>query len=137
MAREIQAVFKASYEIEAKLLGVTDFPPLNRKISEYMESNTDFYGISMGKEIAAIIEVAPNKINTKINSLVVHPRFFRQGLGKKLIQFVLTVFDSELFTVETGLKNEPAIALYKNLGFAEQEQWDTEIGIKKIKLVKN
>jgi ribosomal protein S18 acetylase RimI-like enzyme len=46
------------------------------------------------------------------------------------VQFVFDEFDAELFLVETGAVNAPAIALYEKLGFREIEQWDTEIGIR-------
>ena len=39
--------------------------------------------------------------------------------------------------VETGFDNEPASLLYKSLGFKEVKQWDTEIGIRKIRFEKH
>jgi ribosomal protein S18 acetylase RimI-like enzyme len=50
-----------------------------------------------------------------------------------LIAFVFNEFDSNLFVVETGLENEPAIELYKKFGFEEVKQWDTDHGIRKIR----
>lgn len=138
-ARQIYSLFQASYKIEAELLNVlnfTDFPPLNRKLNEFINCDTEFYGLWKGNEIAAIVEVETNNNNTDIHSLVVHPKYFRQGLGSKLIQFVTNTFDSEIFTVETGVKNIPALRLYLQLGFVEQEQWDTKIGIRIIKFVR-
>ncbi|WP_306424023.1 GNAT family N-acetyltransferase [Patiriisocius marinus] len=70
---------------------------------------------------------------THINSLVVDPRFFRQGIAKKMMEFVFETFDSKLFIVETGLENGPATQLYKKFGFKEVKQWDTDHGIRKIK----
>ena len=65
---------------------------------------------------------------TKINSLVVCPKHFRRGIGRRLVQFVFDEFDAELFVVETGIDNGPAIELYGKLGFKEVKQWDTDIG---------
>ena len=39
--------------------------------------------------------------------------------------------------VETGVENEPAILLYKKFGFKEVKQWDTDHGIRKIRLERN
>jgi ribosomal protein S18 acetylase RimI-like enzyme len=64
---------------------------------------------------------------------VVHPVFFYKGLGSQLMQYALDSFDFKIFTVETGLKNIPAIFLYRKLGFKKQSIFDTSIGIKKIK----
>ncbi|MFT7899794.1 GNAT family N-acetyltransferase [Tenacibaculum ascidiaceicola] len=133
---EIQKVFRASYKIEAKLLNADDFPPLKREVVNYMNSDTEFYGFWKNNEIAAIIEVESSFENTDIHSLVVHPNYFRQGLGKQLTTFVLNNFNSETYTVETGAKNIPAIKLYKQLGFEEQKQWDTEFGIRKVGFIK-
>lgn len=135
-AKEISALFQVSYQIEAELLGVIDFPPLNRKLFDYINCNTDFYGCCKDNKLVAIIEVKSGKKITDIHSLVVHPDHFRQGLGKQLMQFILKLFDSEKFTVETGFKNKPAAELYLKLGFKEQKQWETETGIRKIKFIK-
>ena len=133
---QIREVFQASYRIEAELLGVIDFPPLKRKMIDFINSDTEFYGSWIDGKIVAIVEVKPSDKHTDIHSLVVHPEHFRQGHGKRLIQFVLKTLDSEVYTVETGLKNEPAIKLYTELGFVEQEQWDTDFGVRKVKFIK-
>ena len=52
---------------------------------------------------------------------------------EKLVEFVLNSNDSKLFTVETGLDNEPATTLYKKFNFKEVKQWDTDHGIRKIR----
>ena len=107
-SHKIRDLFQASYRIEAELLKATNFPPLKRELVDFLNSDTLFYGLYIGNEIAAIVEVITHKNKTDIDSLVVHPKYFRQGLGKQLMQFILDTFDSEIFTVETGLANEPA-----------------------------
>ena len=80
-----------------------------------------------------MIEIDYNKDSTLIRSLVVDPYFFRQGIAKKLMEFVLDTFDSKLFVVETGLENGPATKLYETFGFIELKQWETNHGVRKIK----
>ena len=133
IARKIRSLFRASYKIEAELLNATDFPPLNRELAAFLNADTEFYGLYVEDEIAAAVEVETCKNNTHINSLVVHPDYFRQGMGRRLVQFIIDTFDSETFTVETGLENGPATALYKHFGFQEQGQYIAEFGIKKVK----
>ena len=65
---------------------------------------------------------------------MVYPNYFRQGIGTKLVQYVIETYDTKVFTVETGVDNYPAIKLYKNFAFQEQSQWDTDHGIRKIRL---
>ena len=136
VAREIQAIFQRSYRIEANLLGVIDFPPLNRKLLDFANSSTEFFGFFKMGKVAAVIEINPIGLTTEIHSLVVDPAHFRQGLASRLMRFVMNTFDSDRFVVETGLKNRPAINLYKQLGFIELRQWDTDFGIRKIEFEK-
>ena len=135
-AKKIRAVFQLSYAIEAKLLNATDFPPLKRSLENYVNSSNAFYGYFKDQKIAAVVEINHTKNFTHIQSLVVHPSFFRQGIASKLVEFVFENYDSNLFVVETGVDNEPATKLYLNAGFIEVRQWDTEYGIRKIKFEK-
>ena len=66
--------------------------------------------------------------------MVVHPTYFRQGIGSELLTFIFELFVGNTITVETGLANIPAIALYKNFGFKEVDQYDTDHGIRKVRL---
>ncbi|WP_234423347.1 MULTISPECIES: GNAT family N-acetyltransferase [Aquimarina] len=133
VSKKIHSVFQVSYKVEAKLLNVTDFPPLKRSIENYVNSSTQFFGYFKDQELAGVIEIEHNNNFTDINSLVVDPKFFRQGIARKLMEFVFNTFDSDLFVVETGLENRPATKLYKNSGFKEVKQWDTDFGVRKIK----
>ncbi len=132
IAKKIRTLFQASYAIEAVLLKADDFPPLKRPLDDFLNSDTSFYGQWKNDEIAAAVEIKTETNTTSIHSLVVHPNSFRQGLGKKLMTFVLQSFNSENFIVETGVDNKPAIQLYKKLGFREVKQWDTHFGIRKV-----
>ncbi len=133
VAQRIRSVFQLSYKIEAKLLNATDFPPLKRSLESYINSETAFFGYLKDNELAGVIEIEHNNNFTHINSLVVAPNFFRQGIARKLMEFVFNTYDSKLFVVETGLDNGPATELYKKFNFKEVKQWDTDHGIRKIK----
>ena len=102
-----------------------------------MNSNTEFYGFKIDGDLAGVIEIEHNQEFTDINSLVVHPNYFRQGIASHLIEFTLNTFDSSLFVVETGLENWPAIALYQKWGFKAVKQWTPDHGIRKVKLELN
>ena len=136
IALEIRRIFQASYAIEAKMLKAIDFPPLKRTISQFIDSNSEFYAYYMKQNIAGLIEISSNQSITHIQSLVVYPKYFRQGIGKKLVMFVLDTYTSINFTVETGIDNHPAIKLYASLGFEEQNQWDTNHGVRKVRFKK-
>ena len=133
IATKMRIVFQESYAIEAKLLNAVNFPPLQRPVENYIKSTTTFFGYHIKDKIVGIIEVSSNEKTTHINSLVVSPHFFRQGIGRQLMQHILQHFSSKVFTVETGLENIPASKLYTSLGFKEVRQWDTDHGVRKIR----
>ena len=136
IAKEIRAIFQVSYTVEAGILKAVDFPPLKRTVSQFLNSNSEFYAYYLIKNIAGVIEIENHEDLTHIQSLVVYPKYFRNGIGRKLVQFILDTYKSRIFTVETGIDNHPAIKLYKSFGFQEQEQWDTDHGIRKVKFEK-
>ena len=133
IATKMSTIFQVSYAVEAKLLNAVNFPPLQRPLESYIESTTTFFGYHIKDEIVGIIEVSSKEKTTHINSLVVSPRFFRQGIGRNLIDYTLQNFSSKIFTVETGLENIPASKLYTSFHFKEVKQWDTDHGVRKIR----
>ena len=136
IAEEIRAIFQVSYAVEAKMLKAVDFPPLKRTVSQFLKSDSEFYAYYLTKNIAGVIETENDEDLTHIQSLVVYPKYFRNGIGRKLVQFTLDTYRSKLFTVETGIDNNPAIKLYESFGFQELKQWDTNHGIRKIRFEK-
>jgi len=136
IAEEIRAIFQVSYAVEAKMLKAIDFPPLKRTVSQFLKSDSKFYGYYLTKKIAGVIEIENDEDLTHIQSLVVYPKYFRNGIGRRLVQFILDNYKAKTFTVETGIDNHPAIKLYKSVGFQEQEQWDTNHGVRKVRFEK-
>lgn len=137
ISKKIRFVFQASYKVEAKLLNAIDFPPLKRPLEDYLKSNSKFFGYWKNENLAGVVEIRhSDKSYTHIRSLVVDPRFFRQGIASELIEFVLNRFDTNLFVVETGLGNVPATQLYHKYGFTKVKEWDTDHGVRKVKFEK-
>lgn len=134
VAEKIYAVFQRAYQIEADLLGVTDFPPLSRTVKDIAHSTRRFYGVYREQELAAVVEIEFITDGLDICSLVVDPTFFRQGLAWCLLQYVLTSFQGQFALVETAAGNQPAIALYKKCGFTVVETWLPAHGILKVRL---
>ena len=136
IAQEIRRIFQASYTIEAEMLKAIDFPPLKRTISQFLDSNSEFYAYYCNQNIAGLIEIKNNQDLTHIQSLVVYPKYFRKGIGRKLVQFILNRYKSSIFTVDTGVENIPAVELYKSFDFKEKKQWDTDHGVIKVRFKK-
>lgn len=137
IAAAIHSVFQVSYQVEADLVGSDNFPPLQRSIQNIANSQTDFYGFYIDKILAAVMELERSSNHFHICSLVVDPAYFRQGIGRKLITYAFDTHNPISATVETAAVNEPAIALYKKLGFEKDCIYMTDVGIPKIKLKYN
>ena len=133
VAEKIYRVFQVSYAVEADLLGAKNFPPLKRSVADLSQSNTSFFGFHKDEKVIAVIEIEPFPSVFHICSLVVDPPYFRQGIASKLIDFMLKLLAGNRMTVETGLDNKPAIALYESFGFKEVKQYYTDHGIRKIR----
>lgn len=134
VARQIYSVFQRSYRVEADLLGVSSFPPLTNTVKDISLRKTDFYGYWKDSELAAVAELDVSGHFVDICSFVVDPAFFRQGIGSRFLDALLSHFPDRDKVVETGVDNHPAIALYQKQGFIEKSRWLTEIGIAKIRL---
>jgi ribosomal protein S18 acetylase RimI-like enzyme len=135
IGKQIRSLFQVSYKIEAALLKADDFPPLKRPLKDFLNCENEFYGYENNQEIVAIVELKYSGSNCHVQSLVVHPNYFRKGFGKNLMHFVLQKMEVNTFTIETGFDNFPARQLYKSLGFKENGDYDTVFGIKKIKFI--
>jgi ribosomal protein S18 acetylase RimI-like enzyme len=136
LSRQIYDVFQASYQIEANLVGSSDFPPLRRKASHIQSSKTQFLGEWIGAELASVVEFSLSGDDLSIDSLVVHPQYFRRGLASQLMQAVLKRERWQRANVETAAANSPALDLYRKFGFTESTRWLTADGIEKVGLVR-
>lgn len=134
VAQQIHRVFQRSYQVEAQLIGVSDFPPLRRSIENVIHSTTFFYGFIENKALAAVIEISLVNKHLSIESLVVDPDYFRKGIAGQLLTFTLEHFSYHTASVETAVVNLPAIKLYQKHGFKERQRFTPAHGIEKIAL---
>ena len=135
VAQQIFDVFQKSYQVEASLIGIEEFPPLLRSSRDIETSGSQFFGYSTGGTLAGVIEVVIENRRLEICSLTVDPLFFRKGIAGKLISYVLEYSNCEEAVVETAVANTPAITLYIKLGFVEYRRWKTSQGIDKLALL--
>jgi ribosomal protein S18 acetylase RimI-like enzyme len=136
VAIQIYDVFQLSYKVEASLVGVEDFPPLRRSASDIQSSSSQFLGKRIGLNLAAVVEYAHSGKYLSIDSLVVHPHYFRRGLASQILQSLLDKIQWQTACVETAAANNPALVLYQKFGFSESKRWDTADGIEKVQLIR-
>lgn len=103
---------RASYRIEADLLGVTAFPPLAQTLSDLEAERPVGYVFEEGGLVGAITFE-----DETVTRLVVAPQAFRRGIGRQLVSHLLA--HEGIRFVSTGEANLPAIRLYESLGFEQ------------------
>ncbi|MGZ4160248.1 MAG: GNAT family N-acetyltransferase [Neobacillus sp.] len=109
---------KASYLVEASLIGFFGIPPLKESLEELMECDETFLGYFEGKELTGALAYTIDEEELTICRMFVHPNHFRKGIAKKLLS-VLEEIHPELpvLKVSTGKDNLPAKRLYFKNGF--------------------
>lgn len=131
---KMYAVFQRSYQKEAELIGVSDFPPLQRTAQDLKGTDAQFFGCWENQDLIAVAELTENTGQLNICSLAVDPAHFRKGIASRLLNFLMNSFVWETALVETAVENTPAIALYKKFGFVEEKRWQASHGISKVLL---
>ena len=136
IARQLHAVQMLAYTQEAQLLGAIYFPPLERTVEEVRAAQESFLAAFIGNELvgAASVWPDPEGIGVNVASLVVSPQFQHQGIGTALIASVLAAHAAGELTVQTGVKNLPALSVYARAGFVEFRRWF--VGREPLELVK-
>ena len=139
-AEHIRCVLHAGYREEAALIGVEDFPPLRRSAADIAASPGRFVGCYSGEVLAGVVEYASEDRAdgqvVDIASLAVDPGYARQGIGSRLVRFVVETSPGRAITVSTALSNLPAIALYRGLGFRIQRHFTAPGGIECVSLLR-
>ena len=119
-ASQIWKLFHSAYEIETQVLGLQNFPPLNRTALEIQEASTTFFGGWQDSLLVAMAEIEHIGVaQFHINSFGVSPDHFRQGFGSQLLTGLLDELVWQRITVTTAVANIPALNLYQKLGFQQ------------------
>ncbi|MFC5651646.1 GNAT family N-acetyltransferase [Paenibacillus solisilvae] len=119
-AMQVLDVQIPSYRVEAELIGFNGIPYLSDTVESLMQAEEEFYGYLVDGQLAGMVALSMEEDVLRISRLVIAPPFFRQGIGRKLVQFVLDQNALiETIAVSTGASNLPAVCLYQKLGFVD------------------
>lgn len=119
LVRVLFELQRASYKIEADLIGFDEIPPLKESLDEFCQSGEEFLGYFEKNELAGAISYTIEGEELTICRMVVHPNHFRKGIAQGLLSAVEVNFpEIEVFKVSTGKDNAPARNLYLKNGFA-------------------
>ena len=130
IAEKIWKLGQRAYQVEARLIGIDEFPPLDRSAKDIQRSCSQYFGIWEGTELLAAVEIEGAEEEFLISSFFVIPSRFRSGLGDMLLHAILETKPNSRFMVETSVWNKPAINLYKKHGFVTTSQREISGGHK-------
>jgi ribosomal protein S18 acetylase RimI-like enzyme len=117
-AAGVLALQRASYRIEARLIGFDRLPPLVETLAELQTSDETFVGAFVDGAMVGVASWRLDGDTLDIHRLAVHPQALRQGLGRALVRAALAAAPSGgRVVVQTGAANDPARALYVAEGF--------------------
>ena len=119
----IVALQRASYRIEADLLGARTLPALTETPRQLRGCGEDFLGAFEGDRLVGAVSWKRSGPVLEIHRMVVHPDRFRRGIAARL----LAALDEhepgvERTVVATGADNPPARRLYERHGFTPVEE---------------
>lgn len=118
LAEEVLSIQIPSYKVEAELINFYDIPPLRDTVSTLQQCGETFYGCYLNGELCGVISIKTEEGVIDIHRLMVHPQHFRQGIAKRLLDFIESGREgNETLIVSTGSRNAPAIYFYEKNGF--------------------
>jgi signal peptidase II len=128
---------QTAYQTEADLIGFQGIPALHETLDELQGSQETFYGAYQENQLLAAVSYKLEDGVLDIHRLVVSPSHFRQGLARRLLEYLLAQVQYQKVTVQTGSANAPALALYQSLGFVVSQTMDLtpELNVSRLEVV--
>lgn len=133
---QLHALQQLSYTIEQQLLTIDPFPPLLETINALATSADALIIRLEAGQIVGFLQYDTTREDVIINKLVVHPDYFRQGIGSDLLKTLIEDKRNTSIQVETAAKNTPAIKLYQKYGFHKAVQFYAAEGLQLLRLVR-
>ena len=118
VARAVLELQRASYALEAALIGDDRIPQLTETLEELRSAGLEWLGVADGDGLAGAVSWRVLDDGTvDIHRLVVAPRALRRGVATVLLDALDAVYPGRPVMVSTGTANEPALRLYQGRGF--------------------
>jgi len=129
------ALQRASYTVEAELIGAPSLPPLRETPEQLRGSGETFLGARREGALVGAVSYKRADATVDIHRLVVDPAAFRGGVATALLD---ALEDREggarHWIVGTGAANLPARTLYERRGFAPVEERIVPGGVRWVRM---
>jgi ribosomal protein S18 acetylase RimI-like enzyme len=123
LAGRIRDLQRASYAVEAELIGFNQMPPLVETTSDIARLDLIVLGDVERETLRGLLGYRRDADVVDIDRLAVDPEYFRNGIGRALLEELhRRELDADRFEVSTGAANEPALALYRAVGYRLKRQ---------------
>jgi GNAT superfamily N-acetyltransferase len=118
IAEAVVELQRASYRVEADLLGARTLPALKESPRRLRRTRERFLGAYEGERLVGAVSWKRSGGVVDIHRLVVHPDRFRRGIAGALLEALEAGQpDTQRWVVATGAANQPARRLYERHGF--------------------
>ena len=135
MLERLVALQRASYAVEAQLIGAAELPPMRETPAELRATRETFLGASRGGRLVGAVSFKRAGGTVDIHRLVVDPGAFRGGVATALLDALeAREAGATHWTVGTGAANAPARTLYGRRGFEPTEERVVPGGIRWVRL---
>ena len=132
---ELVALQRASYQVEADLIGVRELPPQRETPADLSGSGERFLGALEQGHLVGAIGWKRTAESVDIHRLAVHPAAFRRGIATRLLDALESLeAGAACLEVGTGAGNDPALALYERRGYAVVEEREVEPGLTWVRM---
>lgn len=116
--RQLWDLQRASYAVEAELIGFDGIPALHESLEELRDCGESFLGLDDETGLAGAVSWVRLQDGTlDISRLMVHPRAHRRGIATALLDALDRAEPAWRAVVSTGTANHPALGLYRRRGF--------------------
>lgn len=121
VAESVRNVQRASYAVEAGLIGYDRMPGLIEDADDVRRLPLTMLGAIVDAQLVGVLGYRRSGETVDIDRLVVLPSHFRRGFARHLlVDLHHREADAACFQVSTAAANAPAVALYEAMGYRQE-----------------